>query len=123
VSYISNDLALLLKTRRPPSQALDLHSIAILDTDLQGADLSGADLRDVNFLYLNLKGANLSAITTFSPANFFGCAWWEASQISLEFRNYLEENFRFDPRHTYASGRKFTEPEYQKDLARLKSSS
>ncbi|HVP56043.1 MAG TPA: pentapeptide repeat-containing protein [Candidatus Eisenbacteria bacterium] len=122
--FISNGLALLLKAPRPPAQVLDFHSAALWSTDLQGADLSGADLTDGNFGSLNLRGANLSGITKFNGGpNFAWSAWWEASQVSPQLRDYLEKNFRFDSKLTYASGRKYTEPEYQADLTRLQSSS
>lgn len=123
LDYICGTVAILLKSQRAPSQALDFHSTALWDTDLQGADLSGADITGCNLQSLNLKGANLGSITRFEGSVFAGSAWWEASQVSRPLRAYLEKNFPNDPARTYAGDRKFTDLEYTAELQRLKENS
>lgn len=120
LDYISEQLAVLLKGKRPPSQSLDFHAIALWDTDLQGADLSEADISGSNFANLNLKGANLSGITSFENLVFVGSGWWECSKISPQLCAYLEEKYPFNPDWIYANGRHFTKEEYQAALTRLR---
>jgi hypothetical protein len=120
LDYISSQLAILLKGKRPSSQALTFRSMALWDTDLQGADLSGADITSSTLSYLNLKGANLSAITDFANAVFWGSAWWESSEISPQLCDYLTKQYPLSAHVIYASSHKFTKEEYQEAVARLR---
>jgi hypothetical protein len=120
LDYMSRSIALLLKAQRGSSQPLDFHSMALWDTDLKGVDLSGADISGGNFGFLNLKGANLSSITSVaSDPNFWGSAWWEASAVSPELGSYLQLRFPPYPDVAYASGGQVTRSEYEKELRRL----
>jgi hypothetical protein len=120
LDYISEQLAILLKGKRPASQLLDFHSMAFWDTDAQGVDLSGADLTSSNLSNLNLTGANLSGIVKFDGVVFFGSAWWDSSAISSELEAYLEVNYPLNPATAYASHRKYPDEVYQAALRRLR---
>ena len=139
LGYISGQLAILLKGKRPPSQSLNLRSMVLWDTDLKGADLSGADftgsnlsglnleganlsgadLRSSAMVFLNLEGANLSAITSFASVSFVGSAWWESSAISPQLCAYLKKTFPVSLEATYANGRKFTNAQYEAAVTTL----
>ena len=119
LSYISAVMAILLKTPRPPSQALDFHSIALWNTDLKGVDLRGADISEASLSFLNVKGADLSGITKFGGNSIEHVAWWEASKIGPEFGSYLRTHFPVDVLNMYTVGQKFSIPEYEKELLRL----
>lgn len=139
LGYISGQLAILLKGKRPPSQSLNFRSMVLWDTDLKGADLSGADftgsnlsnlnleganlsgadLRSSSMVFLNLEGANLSAITSFASVSFVDSAWWESSAISPQLCAHLKETFPVSLEATYASGRKFTNAQYEAAVTTL----
>ena len=119
LEYMSRVVALVFKSPGRPSNPLDLHGVAIWDTDLKGVDLQGADISSTNFSTVNLEGANLSRITKFEYCAFWSTPWWEAAKISPELLDYLKQNHPLVEGVTYQGGRKFKQAEYDKAISNL----
>ncbi len=107
----------------------EFHAFAAAASDLSGTyisfcDLSNVDLRGVNLAgtvleSANLKGAKLVGVANYQGFDPLATAWWEADQISDDFRSYLKSHFPFNPQWRYPLNQNVEE--YQASLARLES--
>lgn len=89
---ICSEVASVLRAPRPRGTSLDLSAARFYGCDWSGVDLSGGNIESVAIAAVNLKDANLDAITQFEGAYFYADAWWEAKKVSPQLLTYLENN-------------------------------
>jgi hypothetical protein len=118
---ISQAIGPLLKAPRPPKQQIDFRSAWFNHGDWSNVNLSGANMDNISIIYTDLKGADLSKITSFDGIYVFGTPWWEAKQISPELAQYLLRTYPYDPTEFYGTKEvQLTQKDYDDSLVRLK---
>jgi hypothetical protein len=121
---ISAQVGSLLKTPRPSSVSLNLAAARFRESDWEDVNLNGANIENVAFVTIDLKDADLGGITHFGSPLVAYTAWWEAKRISPELLEYLERESPLDTALTHGpKAKRFSQQQYQHELARLKTAS
>jgi hypothetical protein len=100
VSLIGNQIAPLLRSKRPPGVQLDLRNVDLWSCDLSNADLSGANIDGLTLTTVVLKGADLSGVS-YRNLYWKGTAWWQSARMSPELVSYLSRTAPYDPHTDY----------------------
>jgi hypothetical protein len=113
---VTEEVSLILATKRPRGARLDLHDAYFIDGDFKHADLSGANLTGTSLISMDLEGTDLSGITEYRGAQLWYSTWWRASRRTDAFFECLMTSFTFDARYpNYYQGKtKPTAEEYKK---------
>jgi pentapeptide repeat protein len=122
---IESALGQLLRARRDTTtHEVDLKGMALGYCDWPGVDLRKADIENADMQFVNLKGADLGAITSFESAYFYGTAWWEANRIGPELLAYLTKTYPLDSsvRYGHHNNIEVRKEDYDLALARLRQS-
>ena len=114
-----NQIALLLRDKRPSNVSLSLSGISFWDIDLSGADLHSADLSNTGLTRINLTGADLSGVTYFQGMKALGTAWWRVKLISPNLLDFLVGDAPFNANTQY-SGPQPTKDEYDSAVGALR---
>ena len=130
IPTITAQIASVLKTPRPPGKQVDLSATLLKDSDWQGVSLNTVNLEGASFIWINIRNVDLTNLTKFTAANFYGTAWWEAKAINKPLFEYLKASYPYSKgNYPYAPGEQpaglrpeaFNEEAYNAATARLAS--
>jgi pentapeptide repeat protein len=128
VPTITAQIGNVLKTPKPPGSQVDLSATFLKNGDWQGVNLDGVNLENTGFLWINIRNVDLTNVTNFTGANFYGTAWWEAKAINRPLLEYLkasypyrEENYSGDKGFPGLRPNAFNQAAYDAALVRLTS--
>jgi len=95
IPTITAQIGNVLKTPRPPGTQVDLSAALLKDTDWQGVNLDNVNLEAASFAWMNVRNVDLTNVTKFKGASFYGTAWWEAKAINRSFFEHLKASFPY----------------------------
>lgn len=115
---------LLKRTQRPQDLVIDLSgpsAVYLGGKDLSRLNLRGAVLTEVVFSTSKLDGADLWKVSEFDQSEWEDVAWWRVARLSRPLLEYLKKEFPYSQKGKY--DKPATQDEYEKELARLESTS
>lgn len=130
IPTLTAQIGSVLKTPRPLGTQVDLSATLLKDTDWQGVNLDGVNLEGAAFGWMNVRNVDLTKVTKFNAASFYGTAWWEVKAINRPLFEYLKAGFPYSKdMYSYASGEEppglrpdaFNQAAYDAGIARLES--
>lgn len=130
IPTITAQIGSALKTPRPLDTAIDLSGTALKDADWQGVNLDRVNLEGASISWINVRNVDLTNVTKFTAANFWGTAWWEAKAINKPLFEYLKTSYPYSKQnYPYAPGEEpsalrpdvFNQAAYDAAIARLAS--
>ncbi len=130
IPTITAQIGNVLKTPRPPGTQVDLSATFLKNGDWQGVNLDSVNFESANLSWINVRNVDLTNVTKFTAAGFYGTAWWEAKAINSSLLAYLTASYPYSKaNYPFAPGQEpsglrsdaFNQEAYDAAIARLTS--
>lgn len=118
-SIIASQIAAYMRTKRQGTQ-IDLSGTHLSNGDFSGIDFGETNLAGIAFYDCDIQNADLSEVTQFEGADFYGTAWWKAKAINPTLLQHLRTKNAFEPKESYGPrDTEFKQAQVDQDIQRL----